>query len=80
MYRFPRQAGTNSPGSMLALTLDSQYPQDLNIETDVYVGSRALPTVTNAFIDYAQVLPHDVLRYRVPSAECFCLGCWPKPV
>lgn len=29
--------------------------QDLAIETDVFVGSRALPTVTNAFLDCAQV-------------------------
>lgn len=29
--------------------------QDLDIETDVFVGSRALPSVTNAFLDYAQV-------------------------
>lgn len=31
------------------------FAQDLDIETDVYVGSRALPSVTNAFMDYAQV-------------------------
>ncbi len=31
------------------------FAQDLDIETDVYVGSRALPSVTNAFLDYAQV-------------------------
>ena len=29
--------------------------EDLNIETDVYVGSRALPSVTNAFLNYLQV-------------------------
>jgi hypothetical protein len=28
--------------------------EDLNIETDVFVGSRALPSVTNEFLNYAQ--------------------------
>jgi len=26
----------------------------LDIETDAYIGSRALPTIPNAFIDYVQ--------------------------
>jgi len=29
--------------------------QDLNIETDVLVGSRGLPSVSNAFLNYVQV-------------------------
>lgn len=29
--------------------------QDLNVETDVFVGSRALPSVSNAFLNYLQV-------------------------
>lgn len=28
--------------------------EDLDIETSVFVGSRALPSVTNRFLDYAQ--------------------------
>lgn len=32
--------------------------QDLNVETDVFVGSRALPSVSNAFLNYLQVRLH----------------------
>lgn len=37
------------------------------METEVYVGSRALPTVTNAFLDYAQV-----------SAQTYPVVCTPS--
>lgn len=32
--------------------------EELEIETSVFVGSRALPSVTNRFRDYAQAHPH----------------------
>lgn len=35
--------------------------ENLAVETDVFVGSRALPTVTNAFLDYAQVYKLSVI-------------------
>ena len=39
--------------------------QDLHIDTDVYVGNRALPSVSNEFLNYFQVL-------LILSTSCPC--------
>ena len=38
--------------------------EDLNIETDVFVGSRALPSVTNEFLNYAQASARQEWLFR----------------
>lgn len=41
--------------------------EDLDIETSVFLGSRALPSVTNRFIDYAQA---SCAGRHLPAAPC----------
>ncbi len=41
--------------------------EDLDIETSVFLGSRALPSVTNRFIDYAQA---SCAGCQLPIAPC----------
>ena len=44
--------------------------EDLNIESDVFVGSRALPSVTNEFLNYAQACITCTPSACVMNATC----------
>ena len=50
-WMMPRRAG-------IRLSQVEVRFEDVSIESDVFVGSRALPSVTNEFMNYLQARPH----------------------